>query len=437
MLLFLVTIFAGLVVIWLLETMCRAQAIYDMEHPEAKNHEQKIDELFYIGSRKFEINEMCAMFLGRIGKILYEIALSLYMYGGLWSYAAVFAQSMASTAPFYLPKIGWYTCDALHDNGANCHILYLIYVALFAMIVVPLTCLNLTEQKLIQVLLTIFRYVALALMIVVIFISIFTDPYSRYKENPHKSMERQPPYLSPFSWANGAGIHILLPVCIFSQILHHSTPGLSQPVRNKKHLPWIFSFTFMTTYLFYTLLGVTLSIYYGPNIENTASLNFAYYRGDVPFGWKIPLFARLITLVIVLFPAIDVLSAFPLNGITLGNNIHAAFCANRPNLLESRKVQVFFRFVAAIPPLIGACIISDLGVIFKYVGLLGFIITFIIPPILQIKSKYYVYSLFDKSETPYTYPILSHNILNLIVVMFGAGAVISCTIMTTIHLFKD
>jgi len=149
-------------------------------------------------------------------------------------------------------------------------------------------------------------------MIVTVFVSMFVDPYSRYSENPHLAMERHGPYTSPFDLVAPAGFYILLPVCIYAQILHHSVPGLCEPVRNKKHLPHIFTSTFITTFFFYTLLGVLLAVYYGSNLQATCSLNFVWYRGGKPFGMSTPWWAQIIIMVIVLFPAVDVLSAFPL-----------------------------------------------------------------------------------------------------------------------------
>lgn len=62
----------------------------------------------------------------------------------------------------------------------------------------------------------------------------------------------------------------------------------------------------------------------------------------------------------MLFPAIDVVSAFPLNGITLGNNIHTAVCMGT-KYMNNRKVQILFRLIAAIPPIIGATLVRDLA----------------------------------------------------------------------------
>jgi hypothetical protein len=202
-------------------------------------------------------------------------------------------------------------------------------------------------------------------------------------------------------------------------------------------LPYIFGATFLTTYAFYTLLGVTLAMYYGANIQPTASLNFTYYRGGAPFGWTVPMWCQAIIIVVVLFPAIDVLSAFPLNGITLGNNIHAAIFSHNPAIMANRKVAIIFRLFAAIPPIIGACFIRDLGLILSYVGLLGFVITFVFPPLLNIVSKYQSQKKFGESKTPYTMKFLSHFLISGFVIAFGVAAVVACFVMNIVYSVLD
>ncbi|KAL9658360.1 hypothetical protein ABK040_015680 [Willaertia magna] len=398
------------------------------------NNNNKGIDLFQYPTKRYEINELCRLFLGIPGKIIYEVALCLYLYGGLWSYAAVFAESMASHVP--LPISGWFTCNVYTDTSVTCDILYKIYIGIYAIIVIPLTCLNLTEQKPLQIFLTIFRYVALALMIVTIFVSIFVDPYSRYPENPHFAMERHPPYVSPTSLALPSGFYILLPICIYSQILHHSVPGLCEPVKNKKHLPGIFTSTFITTLLFYCLLGIVLAVYYGDNIQATCSLNFSFYRGGKPFGISAPWWADIIIYLIILFPAIDVLSAFPLNGITLGNNMHAAFFSGT-KWMENRKIQVAFRILAAVPPIIGGCFVKNLDSILKYVGILGFLITFVFPPLLHLVSAYKARKKYGTDKTPFTYPFISSTATSVICILFGIAAILYCIIANIVYAVLD
>ena len=45
----------------------------------------------------------------------------------------------------------------------------------------------------------------------------------------------------------------------------------------------------------------------------------------LPFDTQVPAWALFISYLIVLFPPLDVVSAFPLNGLTLGNNMLTAF----------------------------------------------------------------------------------------------------------------
>lgn len=54
---------------------------------------------FKITGRKFEMNEVTNLFLGPKIKIVYDVLVALYLYGALWSYSTVFAESMASHIP--------------------------------------------------------------------------------------------------------------------------------------------------------------------------------------------------------------------------------------------------------------------------------------------------------------------------------------------------
>ena len=197
--LFIVTILAALVLVWILETLCRAVPFFKEREersmrplpstsvvslPElVENHEgvvrasvlslESLDNqsttslsnnevrlstenpsnfgtesevtIWQFPEKKYEINELCRMFLGIPGKIIYEVALALCLYGNLWGLTTVFAESMASNIP--LPLDGWFTCNVYTDTSGTCDALYKIYVGVFALIVVPMTCLNLTEQK--------------------------------------------------------------------------------------------------------------------------------------------------------------------------------------------------------------------------------------------------------------------------------------------------
>ncbi len=73
-------------------------------------------------------------------------------------------------------------------------------------------------------------------------------------------------------------------------------------------------------------------------------------------------FAKCVKSYVVLFPALDVASAFPLNAITLGNNLHHALYDSSGGGGKKPALR-WFRLLAAAPPLLAAAFVSDLGTI--------------------------------------------------------------------------
>ncbi len=177
----------------------------------------------------------------------------------------------------------------------------------------------------------------------------------------------------------------LFPVAIFSQIFHHSIPGLVKPIRHKQHVNRIFLLVLLTTFFLYTLVGEAVALYYGSSTSQTCSLDWADYRGGASADESVPGWASFLSYMVVLFPVFDILSAFPLNAITLANNIMARVVRD-PHKRAQRRYIVPFRLAAALPPLVGACLVSDLGTILSYAGCVGILIAFLFPCLLQFWS---------------------------------------------------
>ena len=148
--------------------------------------------------------------------------------------------------------------------------------------------------------------------------------------------------------------------------------------------------TLAICFLAYTLVGVVLSSYFGPHINSSSNLNWAdfYMIHESPMMWTISHY-------IILFPAVDVMSAFPLSAITWGNNLLAwavdASASSTPLGVfpcpPPRRTVIFYRCFASVPPVIGACFVHDLGVITTYTGITGFAIIFFYPVLLSHFSE--------------------------------------------------
>jgi hypothetical protein len=109
------------------------------------------------------MNEIVGFFLGYRAKIGYEICIMLYLCGSLWSYTSVFASSLASNVPVLFLN-GGETCKVSDDHSSACEGVYLWWVFIFSIFVVPLTCIEMTETKVVQVAMSALRFIAIAIM---------------------------------------------------------------------------------------------------------------------------------------------------------------------------------------------------------------------------------------------------------------------------------
>lgn len=90
-----------------------------------------------ITGRKFELSDAVERLLGRHAKNTFITLMSLFLYGVLWAYAAVFGASVAGEISEPYP----------HDTTARLN----AYVGVFALIAIPLSLMDLEEQVVVQV----------------------------------------------------------------------------------------------------------------------------------------------------------------------------------------------------------------------------------------------------------------------------------------------
>eukprot|EP00592_Proboscia_alata_P011496 CAMPEP_0194387006 /NCGR_PEP_ID=MMETSP0174-20130528/89551_1 /TAXON_ID=216777 /ORGANISM="Proboscia alata, Strain PI-D3" /LENGTH=340 /DNA_ID=CAMNT_0039176709 /DNA_START=187 /DNA_END=1206 /DNA_ORIENTATION=- len=217
---------------------------------------------YLVKQRKFEVNALCRVFLGKPTMYFYTLVLSVYIYFTLWAYTAVFSSAMAQAFPF--------STNGDEDES------YLYYACAFAAIVVPLSCLELNEQVIVQVSLSFCRFA-------MVFLMIYTG--STCAEEMRAKQEYLPEYVhdvspqAPSQFFNLKGIGKMLPILVFATIYHHSLPGLAHPVGDKTKLRSIFRSTCVFSSASYAFIGCSLSILFGANVEQSSNLNWKNYSG--------------------------------------------------------------------------------------------------------------------------------------------------------------
>lgn len=380
------------------------------------------DEQYLVSSsRTFEVTDLFGTFLGTRARTIYVSILSGYMYGALWAYSTVFAASFSANVPVFFLNNG-NTCN-IEEEGTQCLGPFFVWLAVFALLSIPLSCLELKEQVYVQVTMFIARLLVVLLMTGTALGGyacdgiVFADMSKDHKPDTP---------LFTFS-----GLATVMPVSIYAFIFHHSVPILSQPVKDKRSLPKVFRYAFIIVGTAYASLGLILAIWFGSHVDGQCNLNWRQYVGCVaPHSDGSPVTlndrttgAMVVSFVILIFPALDVLSAYPLNAITLGNNLLSAMHSNieigvnnmnndehdrssshsdaipktwlgwfasfRTMSRQARR-RIMFRLIAAVPPVIAGALSTFYGVnltqILSFTGLIGVAIAFGIPSFLRIWS---------------------------------------------------
>ncbi|RQM26701.1 hypothetical protein B5M09_001506 [Aphanomyces astaci] len=311
-----------------------------------ERHRRRLHLLPPTSDDDLEVVTLCRVYLGSIGANLYHVALYSYGYAVLVAFAQVFIAALSTQFP------------ALSSS----------LVALFySLVVVPLSCMDLTEQIVVQLFLTSVRFAAITLM------------------------------TGTLPLVNFDGLGLLVSTVVFAQFCHMCVPSLIAPLKKEATVaaPSIFLAAMTTTTCIYVVLAVLCAISFGPQTLSSVNLNWSSFP-------SMPLVVRTF---LVLFPAIDTLSSFPLIAINVVQD-----ATSLPKLAS--------RLAAAVPPILLGYAVNDLSTVVHVSGVFGVYLVLIGPALLQWTSL-----ASDPEPTRYAC-MLSHIGWVYLVLVTGAAAVV-------------
>ncbi|GMF26672.1 unnamed protein product [Phytophthora lilii] len=354
-----------------------------------------------------EVTQLCERFLGPLGSKMYQLSLLGLMYGGLVGYSQVFVNTFLTQ----LDHIGDWELTSVHA------------AVVFACIVLPLSCSDLTEQIYVQLTMSVVRFAALLIMIFSAAYAVYADPFDSgavLQPSPESA-----PYLSDYSLVDLSGFGVMFSTGVFSQLFQHSVPGLLAPLgaKNQEKAATIFGSTLLTTMVFYIALGSVCSLYFGPKLATSVNLNWAEFTWGINESMTlVPLWAKLLSMIVVVFPALDTLSVFPLISVTLGDNMAAVVPKRWTRGGRRSSWKLICRFGAALPPLLISMFVSDLSVTLQISGLMGIYVAFFAPALLQLQARREIPSSNAYSGkfsgTVYVYGVLVFGMLALLVLLY-------------------
>ncbi|RHY00714.1 hypothetical protein DYB36_013047 [Aphanomyces astaci] len=408
-----------------LEAMARAEGLSSTHHPA--HH-----RLTY---RRHNFSCIGHLFAGQTGYTIVQIPLVLYSFGCLWSFASIFASSCASM--FYTYVVVGDTCNAYaFDATSGCTAAYLASMFVFSILVVGLVLMEMGDQARIQKFLTIYRIVALSLMVGTMSFKLYVDGWDAIQARLLARDVRTTSSFAHFSLAFGSTILALN--------CHHNMPDIMQPLSSKQHARQVVFAAMVIGCVFYFLVGILGALAFD-HVNPLASLMWSDFTG-CGNGWhpcssssvpgKPPTSTWLgstVHIIVIMFPVVNILSSYPMCGLTLASNLLSALPKSvTAPLGPSSAVQVA-RMLAVLPTLVLAAVFKNLDDIFTVTGLFGFVIGLVVPCWFQVVgiSACRRFAHDQPSHTPYTIPCLSSVATATVVlsVMLLATAVATVSIL--------
>nr|XP_004655729.2 transmembrane protein 104 [Jaculus jaculus]XP_045014542.1 transmembrane protein 104 [Jaculus jaculus] len=324
--------------------------------------------LFDITDR-VEMGQMASMFFSKVGVNLFYCCIITYLYGDLAIYAAAVPLSLMQVTCSAAGNDSYgVEADTKHNDTDPCWgpvrrvDAYRIYLAAFTLLLGPFTFFDVQKTKYLQILTSLMRWIAFAIMIVLALIRIGNG-----------QGEGHPPL------ANFAGIRNLFGVCVYSFMCQHSLPSLITPISSKRHLTSLVLLDYALILAFYGLLSFTaIFCFRSDSLMDMYALNFA--RCDI-------LGLAPVCFFLGLFPVFTISTNFPIIAVTLRNNWKTLFHregGTYPWVVD----RVVFPTITLVPPILVAFCTHDLESLVGITGAYaGTGIQYVIPAFLVFLSR--------------------------------------------------
>ena len=219
---------------------------------------------------------MCEVFYGRYMKYCYIIVFSVYMFFSFWASATVAGSAWASNLPLNFGSLSQCKEQSFHHNlvpsEPKCLSAYRFCIMLFGIIVIPLSQVELTEQKHLQMLLGLMRFLTFGCLIIYCVTETISHPDHNSTTTRHNSSYYN--YSHQILKFQFNGWLVAISIMVYAQIIHSGIPSMTQPIKEKKWLGVFFGVVFASTTLLYWSLGVSMSLWFKGSIEETGTLNF-------------------------------------------------------------------------------------------------------------------------------------------------------------------
>lgn len=366
----------------------------------------KDDDQFEIGhSMQMSYVKLIGMLFGDGLQNVTMSALAFVLVISMWSFAAIFASSMAAIVP--APFIGG-TCDVYDDwEDDTCASRYYLYLAIFALMMSLLSLAHLAEQQKFQLAMTLCR-ICLVIAIVGDCMRIATmeeappHPGMRQEEASHivpvggrssvahYDPDRWPSVPSPLQTNAWRGCHHIA-LATAALTVHMVIPDAVHDLTDKRKtlLPTLGSALAFCTFV-YCIISIAVVMTFGKWTRPVCTLNWVNYTAGEPTASA---FAMTFRTVVILIPVLDVTAAYPILSQSLAANVSSVLWPT-----STERSTWYLRLLCSLIPLIGASFVYNAAQTLGWCGVLLVPFVFILPQLLLEKAERLCVSEFGEKK---------------------------------------
>ena len=238
--------------------------------------------------RKFEVTELTDIFLGRWAKYLYLALTSTSSFLSLVGFAMIAGSSWSINLPLNFTGVIQCTADDFLfqtiPSDLSCRYAYWFSLFLFACIVVPLSMVEMADQAIIQLFLSLLRVITIGAIVIFCAANLISSGDICKCNQPWMNTSELEPFddqCNETTSLTSVSTHfdfrywsVTIPVSLFSLSMNQTIPFLVHPIKQKRHLGTLFRVDYAFISVMYLVIGVTISLWWRECINETCTLNW-------------------------------------------------------------------------------------------------------------------------------------------------------------------
>ena len=302
-----------------------------------------------ITDRKFDVTEMVRLLYGEKLRTVYTICYAVFTYIGGMALSSIFATTLTEFIPVHSCHV---YSDGLHGS---CRLLFTAYLGLFAGMMMYFSWRGYEGQVAMQVVTAGVRVTVVGGMLATSAVAIGTESYLEGDEHNPVSF----PHIFRPLYSG-----VIFPIFFLACSFHSAIPNIAQLLAHRpSSLPRALSVAIGTCFGMYVAVGWLVPLAAG-EVSKLASLNWKEYSAGYDRDEK-PWWTYLLLFPIVLFPAFEATSMFPLYAVTLSDNLISlqyghSYEGQLSPVPPTQAALLLYRAAAVLPPIFLTAVVYDI-----------------------------------------------------------------------------